>query len=249
MTTTEGNAREDDGLNKRQRAAKLFVEAQTKFALEQAQSSKTREGDGVSTTSCPVPGGGSVEASRGECQACQAKGMSSANNMPKIRNDSGSNASSSESPLSSHRQVSSIPIGPSDLPNHQDKGETKWKYPSPQMFYNAMRRKGWQPKEDDMEVVVAIHNTVNERVWSHILSWEELLHASECSEPKLCKFQGRPKDYSPRARILNWCGYKLPFDRHDWVVDRCGKQVRYVIDFYNAAPSGPEPVAMHLDVR
>lgn len=24
----------------------------------------------------------------------------------------------------------------------------------------------------------------------------------------------------------------MPFDRHDWTVDRCGKEVRYVIDFY-----------------
>ncbi len=73
-------------------------------------------------------------------------------------------------------------------------------------------------------------------------------------------------------------GYKLPFDRHDWIVDRCGRevrmesskpiwcsdrkpsqidgatvnctpQVRYVIDFYNAAPLPDMPVAMHLDAR
>jgi hypothetical protein len=22
-------------------------------------------------------------------------------------------------------------------------------------------------------------------------------------------------------------GFKLPFDRHDWVVDRCGREVRF----------------------
>ncbi len=27
-------------------------------------------------------------------------------------------------------------------------------------------------------------------------------------------------------------GGQLPFDRHDWWVDRCGQEVRYVIDFY-----------------
>ena len=27
--------------------------------------------------------------------------------------------------------------------------------------------------------------------------------------------------------------YELPFDRHDWIVDRCGKHVRYVIDYYD----------------
>ena len=27
--------------------------------------------------------------------------------------------------------------------------------------------------------------------------------------------------------------YELPFDRHDWIVDRCGKDVRYIIDYYD----------------
>lgn len=44
-------------------------------------------------------------------------------------------------------------------------------------------------------------------------------------------------------------GYKLPFDRHDWIVDRCGVDVRYIIDFYNASPTKAKPIAMHLDVR
>lgn len=53
--------------------------------------------------------------------------------------------------------------------------------------------------------------------------------------------------------------YALPFDRHDWIVDRCGKQVRYVIDFYQGPPpvnsnntnnkSGIEPTSIYLDVR
>jgi len=24
-----------------------------------------------------------------------------------------------------------------------------------------------------------------------------------------------------------------PFDRHDWVIDRCGTEVRYIIDYYD----------------
>jgi hypothetical protein len=39
--------------------------------------------------------------------------------------------------------------------------------------------------------------------------------------------------FSPKARLLNFfLGVPLPFDRHDWVVDRCGKEVRYIIDYY-----------------
>ena len=115
------------------------------------------------------------------------------------------------------------------------------------MFFNAMHRKGWKPREQDMDVVVAIHNSVNERVWEHILQWEATSsHRPHCKDPKLARFMGRPGDFSPRARMLNLMGYKLPFDRHDWVVDRCGCEVRYVIDFYRGRGG---PAAMHLDVR
>ena len=116
------------------------------------------------------------------------------------------------------------------------------------MFFNAMKRKGWAPREEDMRAVVAIHNTVNERAWHEIQAWEAL-HCGECAAPKLLRFVGKPTEYSPKARLLNALGYKLPFDRHDWTVDRCGTHVRYVIDFYNAVPRDGVPIAMHLDVR
>ena len=64
-------------------------------------------------------------------------------------------------------------------------------------------------------------------VCCQVLQWEKL-HGSRCGGPRLKKFAGRPQDYSPKARLLNFLGYKLPFDRHDWVVDRCGKEVRSV---------------------
>ena len=92
------------------------------------------------------------------------------------------------------------------------------------MFYNAMQRKGWSPREEDMRSVVAIHNAVNEQTWREVLKWERL-HQAECGQPRLVRFQGRPTDYSPKARLRSLVGYQLPFDRHDWVVDRCGKQV------------------------
>eukprot|EP01048_Picozoa_sp_COSAG05_P040767 COSAG05_NODE_21076_length_274_cov_1.188571_1_plen_48_part_10 len=47
-----------------------------------------------------------------------------------------------------------------------------WEYPSPQMFFNAMRRKGHNPREEDMATVVAIHNSVNERAWTEVMKWE-----------------------------------------------------------------------------
>lgn len=41
----------------------------------------------------------------------------------------------------------------------------------------------------------------------------------------------------------------LPFDRHDWYVDRCGKQVRYVIDFYFDERHAGSPDAFSVDAR
>ena len=43
--------------------------------------------------------------------------------------------------------------------------------------------------------------------------------------------------------------YELPFDRHDWIVDRCGRHVRYVIDYYGCDPQPDNSVPIYLDVR
>ena len=152
--------------------------------------------------------------------------------------------------LDQRRQASSIPMARQGDDMPAPSGQGTWMYPSQQMFYNAMKRKGWNPDENDMNAVVAIHNAVNERAWREVLMWEAHQGKSDaCGGPKLVRFKGRPKDFSPKARFLNMLGYKLPFDRHDWIVDRCGREVRYVIDFYNAAPMPHMPAAVHLDVR
>lgn len=55
----------------------------------------------------------------------------------------------------------------------------------------------------------------------------------EGREPKLLHFLGRPHDLTPKARLKMLFGHPAPFDRHDWVVDRGGEEVRYVIDYYH----------------
>jgi cytochrome c heme-lyase len=141
-------------------------------------------------------------------------------------------------PLSTERQTSSIP--------KQQQGY--WEYPSPQMFYNAMKRKGWRPQEEDVNAVVAIHNAVNEKAWDEVRRWEATLHP-KC-EPKLISIRGLSQTHSPKARLFTLLGYEAPFDRHDWQVDRCGEQVRYIIDYYSQTPSSDAAVgALQLDVR
>ena len=71
-------------------------------------------------------------------------------------------------PLSTKRQQSTIP---------KADGDTTWMYPSPQMFWNAMLRKGWQWQKDDLNVndmdhIIRIHNMNNERAWQEVLKWE-----------------------------------------------------------------------------
>ncbi|CEF62869.1 Cytochrome c-type heme lyase [Strongyloides ratti] len=148
--------------------------------------------------------------------------------------------------LSTTRVKSSIPKAGTD---------ENWEYPSPQMFWNAMRRKGWNWRSDnmtqaDMEKLILIHNANNEEAWKEILKWEELLHP-ECAAPKLKSFKGNAKKLSPRARVRNWMGYEKPFDRHDWIIDRCGlTDVHYVIDYYDAGAVDPETkLFTGLDVR
>jgi cytochrome c heme-lyase len=57
--------------------------------------------------------------------------------------------------LPTDRTASSIPR-PKDAQG-QDEGDV-WDYPSPQQFYNALVRKGWETPEESIETVVAIHN-------------------------------------------------------------------------------------------
>lgn len=147
--------------------------------------------------------------------------------------------------LSKNRQKSTIPKF-----NPPNENEKYWVYPSEQMFWNAMLRKGWKWQEavegkdktinnenftsKDMSDIIKIHNFNNEMAWREVLKWEMSFHLKECPcGPTLKRFGGRAQDYSPRARIRSWMGYELPFDRHDWIVDRCGKEVRYVIDYYD----------------
>lgn len=47
------------------------------------------------------------------------------------------------------------------------------------------------------------------------------------------------------------CSYDLPFDRHDWIVDRCGKEVRYIIDYYDIGDKDGYKTGefVHMDIR
>lgn len=169
-------------------------------------------------------------------------------------------------PLSTARAASSIPkagvavvVATNAEKNENDNGDSvaTWTYPSPQMFFNALRRKGKgaDVSERDMESVVSAHNAMNEATWRRVSAWERAMHGRDsapCGGPKLSRFVGRPHDLSPLAKLEWWFGgsrARLPFDRHDWFVDRCGAEVRYVIDFYFDESRAGTPDAFDLRVR
>lgn len=156
--------------------------------------------------------------------------------------NSASFSDSNSANLPNEREISSIP---------RSSTGSNWVYPSQQQFYNAMRRKNWDPKADDMKTVVPIHNAVNERAWMEILKWEHNEGGDKCGGPQLVKFQGDSKKISPKARFNMMFGYQKPFDRHDWLVDRCGTQVEYILDFYSGKPNPlmPDLPSFYIDVR
>ncbi|KIK63656.1 hypothetical protein GYMLUDRAFT_162820 [Collybiopsis luxurians FD-317 M1] len=151
-----------------------------------------------------------------------------------------SNTSNLPQQLSTERETSSIPKAT----------DGNWVYPSEAQFFAAMARKNHNPHTSDMKTIVPIHNAVNERAWFEVMKWEAGRGGEACGGVKLVNFKGKPNDKSPRARWKMLLGYAAPFDRHDWVVDRCGKQMRYVIDFYTGRTDpATNKVSFYLDVR
>ncbi|CAL1132714.1 unnamed protein product [Cladocopium goreaui] len=164
-------------------------------------------------------------------------GDTKAEDQAKVPHDQAESSTKAE-PLSGERERSTIPSADG----------SNFLYPSEKQFYASATAKGHQLNPNDMSMVIAIHNAVNERTWQDILKYE-WLHHEDCAEPKLIRFLGRPGELTPKARLGSLFGRTLPFDRHDWHVDRCGKHVRYVVDFYDGQQSATHPVSIHIDAR
>jgi cytochrome c heme-lyase len=131
--------------------------------------------------------------------------------------------------LPTTRDESTIPKG---------SGDGNWEYPSPQQMYNALLRKGYTDTDvTAVESMVAVHNFLNEGAWAEIVEWERrfgkglkrgwevtkkgeenstmVLRRLETQEggqeqPTLIRFQGRPKDMTPKAAMLQMMGWLYP---------------------------------------
>jgi len=146
-----------------------------------------------------------------------------------------------DSGMSTDREISSIP-----------NRDGKWAYPSPVQFYKNAKAKGHDVDPNDMNTVVSIHNAVNEETRRRIVAIEKRLHGDVCPEgPKLIRFVGKPQEPSIKAQAMHWIGgYVMPFDRHEWTIDRCGTGLfKYHVDFYDGAQQDARKVNIYLDVR
>jgi len=129
--------------------------------------------------------------------------------------------------LPTSREESSIPKGA---------GEARWEYPSPQQMYNALLRKGYDDTDvTAVEQMVAVHNFLNEGAWEEVIGWERRfggglwrgfqvckrgeehvpeqlrgLGSEPQPEPTLVRFQGRPKDMTPKAALWQLLGKVHP---------------------------------------
>ncbi|KAL7424903.1 Cytochrome c1 heme lyase [Cryptotrichosporon argae] len=207
----------------------------------------------ASADACPV----SPDARAVWLSAASSSSQSSSSAL--VPNSAPPHSPSSSSALDTQRVISSIPRTLSsdlaDAPGSPEGGTSadgRWVYPSEQQFFNAMLRKNHRPRAQDMRTVVPIHNAVNEKAWEHVLAWEAGRGGERCpGGVRLSSFVGRPQDRSPKAWLMTILGYTPPFDRHDWIIDRCGVPVRYVIDFYTgrADPRFQTNISFHIDCR
>uniref|UniRef100_A0A6A7GAV6 Holocytochrome c-type synthase n=1 Tax=Hirondellea gigas TaxID=1518452 RepID=A0A6A7GAV6_9CRUS len=125
---------------------------------------------------------------------------------------------------------------PSTGRGNSSDGKT-WLNPSAGQLYRSCHRKNKGLEVDDAPAMSSTHVAITEGTWNAILEYENL-HKSSCPEVKLARFWGMFEQHTIKARLIHSLGNDYPFDRHDWVVDRCGKEVRYIIDYYSTQKNG-----------
>ena len=113
-----------------------------------SSSSSTKSADSQRPAQCPIQH--------------ENTNLNPLNQMPSL---SQAPADTQRMDLPTDRTASSIPRADGD--------GGVWEYPSPQQFYNALVRKGWETPEEHVETMVQIHNFLNERAWDEVMKWEK----------------------------------------------------------------------------
>jgi hypothetical protein len=122
-----------------------------------------------SAASCPIDHASiSKPSSAGPAQCpIQPDALDPRNHLPTLTQE---RAPSQSIDLPTDRSTSSIPRDAAG----------NWEYPSPQQFYNALVRKGWETPEAEVETMVQIHNFLNEKAWEEVHKWEAQVNKCVC---------------------------------------------------------------------
>ncbi|KAG8945772.1 holocytochrome c synthase [Tulasnella sp. 424] len=139
------------------------------------------------------------------------EGVNPLNNVP--LNLSQSPNSNQSTVLSTKRETSTIPRAlSSDQANDplDQHSSSNWVYPSPQQFFNALNRKGYQMPENQMATMVQLHNFLNEEAWAEVLDWEKRWNSNSTSPPQLAQINGKPRELTYKARTLQWANWMMP---------------------------------------
>lgn len=130
-------------------------------------------------------------------------------------------------------------------------GAGTWEYPSPQQMYNALLRKGYTDTDiTAVESMVSVHNFLNEGAWAEVVGWEQRFahglykgwqickrgeeHVEEevnrhwdgkDVEPSLVRFQGRPKEMTPKAAMLQVLGWIYP-SKFEYALEPHGNKLK-----------------------
>lgn len=130
------------------------------------------------------------------------------------------------------RETSSIPRG-------DTQGNWEYPSPQ-QMYNAMLRKGYTDTPQDAVESMVAVHNFLNEGAWTEIQGWERIFGRglkegwekcrrgeeniameaakeefmgrsnSTAPPPRLLRFQGRPQELTPKARMLQMLGWVYP---------------------------------------
>lgn len=90
-----------------------------------------------------------------------------------------------------------------------DTAPSRWEYPSAEQFQAALARKNKAAPEEHVEMMVAVHNFMNEEAWKIVVDWEKDF-GTDTEDLSLLRFQGRPGELSPRARWYGFMGSIWP---------------------------------------
>jgi cytochrome c heme-lyase len=123
-----------------------------------------------------------------------------------------------------------------------------WENPSANSLYRALKRKNKGINPEDAMAVSAIHTAVTENSWNGIREIESYV-APECNDLSLVRFQGMDGIYTMKSHLFHYAlGIPRPFDRHDWYVSRCGKELKYILDYYSMENDHGE-IEYTIDIR